>query len=172
MANNRKIFIIDKISRYEGNFTQIDTKQLGIAAGKLTFAGFKLYTFLMSNQSGYRYEFSPVIFAQWLGEEKYTDENGKIIKEKDSIRKKVDKCYKAGFEDLVANNYIEEESPGVFRIYEIYEDLEQKVPNLSLENITEQKVPKKEENNELGTKSSEKDVAEQKVPNLIETFGF
>jgi hypothetical protein len=105
---------INKQSKYEKNFTQVDTEALGIAAGKLKLVGFRLYTYLIGNKNGYNFILSPLAYGKWYGND-YVNEDGSIIEGK---RSGVNKALRDGIKNLIEEGYMIEVTPGNYKFYE------------------------------------------------------
>lgn len=107
-----RIVHINKKNKYEEKFIQIESATLGIAAGKLSKVGLRLYLYLLDNKNDFNFVLSPLAYAKWYGVE--SDAEG-IDKSK---RAGVNKAIRDGIEDLKAFGYIEETGQNSFEFYE------------------------------------------------------
>ena len=91
-------------------FTAVNTKTLGIASNKLTPLGYKLYTYLVGNQDGYKWNLDSTAYAKWQGVYK-KDLSEKEIK---AITDLMGKQIKSGMKDLIEKGYMREISKNKF----------------------------------------------------------
>ena len=142
-------------------FLQVDYDYLGTAAGKLDFNGLRLYLYLIQNQNNYVWELNPIHYCEWLGFERYVDNDGKLIKEKDNIRKNVDNYIRKGISNLIDCGYLKVDGKFDYTLCE-WGGLKDSSSNL------EQNVPKSESGKDC-TKFNSLSNLEQSVPE--EEFG-
>ena len=64
MAN---IIKVHRSKLRKGDFTAVNSTAFGMATGRLTLRGLKVYNYLISNMDGFSLKFSPTAFAKWMG---------------------------------------------------------------------------------------------------------
>ena len=133
---------INKRNKYEKDFTQVDTRALGIAAGRLKLVGLRLYLYLVSNKNGFNFTLSPLVYDRWYGVD-YINETGELDQSK---RSAVNKAIRDGLNNLKDMGYIKEIATNN---YEFFEDCQK--ADSSSENklfLKEQFVPLEDNFNE------------------------
>ena len=56
-----------ELKNEDKRFTGINTEALGVAAGKLSVAGLRLYLYLAGHKDGIQWTVNPSVYADWLG---------------------------------------------------------------------------------------------------------
>ena len=82
-----------ELKNEDKRFTGINTEALGVAAGKLSVAGLRLYLYLAGHKDGIQWTVNPSVYADWLGIDYST--KGRTVRKtlNDGISNLIDKKY-------------------------------------------------------------------------------